>query len=122
MRCHEPTGRSPAPLAFPKGSDSVSFPSDWNGLVIRVILPVSQRRGKGVRTEDIDALAASLDIHIARHRARAGERTRFRFFVRPADYFSGDGLGTVVGPRNALMWLSGFQAARTLDREGTEAS
>jgi hypothetical protein len=71
-------------------------------------------------SEDIDTLAASLGVHIARYRASTRDRTRFRFFTDANDFFAGDGLGTVVGPRNALTWLRGFQAARTLGCQGCD--
>ena len=70
---------------------------------------------------EINVLAASLGVHVACH--RAGRRTRFRFFDRPADYFSGGGLGTVLGPREALTWLRGYEAAtRSVSLERREAS
>ena len=67
--------------------------------------------------DDVDVLAGSLGVHVARYRLRAGNPARFRFFTEATDFFAGDGLGTVIGPRNALAWLRGFQAARTLCRE-----
>jgi hypothetical protein len=70
--------------------------------------------GHGRKADGIDGLAASLGVHIARHRTRAGDPARFRFFTEASEFHSGDGLGTVIGPRNALVWLGGFQAARPL--------
>jgi hypothetical protein len=67
------------------------------------------------RTADgIDALAASLGVHMARHRTRAGNPARFRFFTEASEFHSGDGIGTAIGPRSALVWRRGFQAARAL--------
>jgi hypothetical protein len=65
-------------------------------------------------TEEMYALAATVGLHVACQRASSREPTRFRFFERPADFTSGAGLGTVIGPRNGLTWLRGFQAARLL--------
>ena len=65
-------------------------------------------------TDEVSTLAASLGVHVARYRARPGTPAKFRFFTEPSDFHAGDGLGTVIGPRNALTWLRGFQAARTL--------
>jgi hypothetical protein len=65
-------------------------------------------------TDEVSTLAASLGIHVARYRARPGNPARFRFFTDPSDFHAGHGLGTVIGPRNALTWLRGFQAATRL--------
>jgi hypothetical protein len=73
------------------------------------------------RTDEVSALAASLGVHVARYRARSGTPAKFRFFTEPSDFHAGDGLGTVIGPRNALTWLRGFQAAKTLCFEIEEA-
>ena len=70
--------------------------------------------GHGRKADGIDGRAASLGVHSARHRTRAGNPARFRFFTEASGLHSGDGLGTVIGPRNALVWLGGFQAARAL--------
>ena len=65
-------------------------------------------------TDEVSTLAASLGVHVARSRGRPRTPAKFRFFTEPTDFHAGDGLGTVIGPRNALTWLRGFQAARTL--------
>ena len=77
-------------------------------------LIVTRPAAQGRKADGIDALAASLGVHIARHRTGAGNPARFRFFTEASEFYSGDGLGTVIGPRNALVWLRGFQAARAL--------
>lgn len=37
--------------------------------------------------------------------------TRYRFFIEPTDYFAGSGMGTVLGLKDAVTWLRGYQAA-----------
>lgn len=49
------------------------------------------------------------DVYVDYYRPGDGV-TRYRFFDKPLDYFAGSGLATVLGAKEAMAWLDGFEA------------
>lgn len=59
----------------------------------------------------VESLAREVGLFVSTWSPGDGA-TRYRFFGKEMDYFAGDGLKTVLGRKDALLWLSGYRAGR----------
>lgn len=62
-------------------------------------------------SKDVETFARQVGLHVATWSPGDG-MTRYRFFDRESDYDSGEGLVTVGGRKDALLWLRGYSSGK----------